>query len=62
MIRAICESVKSYFKVLLKLFPFLLLVYLPTAVLLERYPEYWKLWAFVNLMPVPAIYFATYDC
>ena len=62
MIRAICESVKSYFKVLLKLFPFLLLVYLPTAVLLERYPEYWKLWAFVNLIPVPAIYFATYDC
>lgn len=62
MIRAICESIKCYFKVLLKLFPFLLLVYLPTAVLLERYPAYWKLWAFINLISVPAIYFATYDC
>ena len=61
MSRAICESIKSYFRVLLKLFPFLLLVYLPTAVLLEQYPEYWKLWAFVNLIPLPAIYFATYD-
>ena len=62
MIKAIIDSFKFYFRVLWRLFPLLLSVFVPVAWLGERFPGLSTFWTLIFIIALPAVYFATYDC